>query len=150
MNGEMQSGEVQVTAGMMDSMRSIKPWTKFLAVLGFVFVGLMVLLGAGFMLFASMFPHQKNMFPSFMGFLYILFSILYFVPAFYLYKYSSAIADFLRSNGAGDLESALSYQKSFWKFVGILTLIGILLAILAIAAAIIIPIMVRMKMQQVA
>ncbi len=149
MNGEIQSGEVQVTPGMMESMRSIKPWTKFLAVLGFVFVGLMIVLGAGFMLLAGMFPHQKNPFPPFMGFFYILFSILYFMPAFYLYKYSSAIADFLRSNGAGDLESALAYQKSFWKFVGILTVIGMALAILAIAAAVIIPVMVRMKMQQV-
>lgn len=149
MNGDVQAGGVKVTDSMIASMRSTKPWTKFLAIMGFVGVGLMVLLGVGFVLFANMFPNQKNAPPPFfMGFFYILFSVLYFVPALYLYKYSSSIANFLKSNGAIDLESAMSYNKSFWKFVGILTLIGLALAVLAVAAAVIIPIFLKLRVQQ--
>ncbi len=148
MNGDAQAGGVKVTDGMIDSLRSTKPWTKFLAILGFVGVGFMILFGAAFMFFANMFAQQKNGPPAFMGFFYILLSALYFVPAFYLYKYSSSIGNFLKSNGAGDLESALAHQKSFWKFMGVVALIGMVLGVLAIVAAIIIPILARIRMQQ--
>ena len=146
MNGDAQAGGVTVTDSMMDSMRSIKPWTKLLAILGFVGVGLMVLFGVAFMVFANMLQQQKNAPPPALGYIYILLSILYFFPAFYLYKYSASIGAFLKSNGSLDLESALSYQKSFWKFVGIVALIGMGLGVLAIAAAVIIPILVKLKM----
>lgn len=147
MNGDAQAGEVKVTGSMMDSLRLTKPWTKLLAILGFVGTGFMVLLGAGFMIFASVFSQQKNGPPAFVGFFYILFAVLYFVPALYLFKYSSSIGSFLKSKSAGDLESALAHQKSFWKFTGIAALIGMVLGILAIAAAIIIPNLAKMKMQ---
>ncbi len=148
MDGDTQAGGIQVTNSMIASMRSTKPWTQFLAIIGFVGVGFMILFGAGFAFFANMLPQQKNSPPAFIGFVYILFSVLYFIPAFYLYKYASSIGNFLKNNGAIDLESALSYQKSFWKFVGILALIGLVLAVLSIVAAIIIPIFARMRMQQ--
>lgn len=145
MNGDMQAGGVAVTGNMIESMRSTKPWTKLLAILGFVGVGLMVLIGAALFVFGNKFPQQSG---AFMGVFYILFSVLYFMPSFYLYKFSSSIGNFLQSNGAGDLESALSYQKSFWKFLGILALIGTILAVLSIAAAIIIPMLAKARMQQ--
>lgn len=143
MNEDAKTGSVEVTRSMINSIRSTKPWTKFLAILGFVSVGFMVLLGAGFILFSNMFPHQKTAPQAFIGFLYILFSVLYFMPAFYLYKYSSSIAHFLESNGAADLEAALSYQKSVWKFAGIVALIGLVLGILGIAAAVAVPILIK-------
>jgi hypothetical protein len=147
MNGDAQAGGVTVTGSMIDSLRTTKPWAKFLAILGFVGVGFMILFGVAFIIFANMFSQQKDGPPPFMGFFYILFSVLYFVPAFYLYKYSSSIGSFLKSNGAIDLESALSHQKSFWKFTGIVALIGMVLGVLGIAAAIIVPIMTRVRMQ---
>ena len=145
MNGDAQAEGVTVTDSMMDSMRSIRPWTKLLAILGFVAVGFMVLLGAAFMVFTSTFQQQKNGPPPSLGFIYILFSILYFMPAYYLYKYSASIGDFLKSNGSLDLESALSYQKSFWKFMGIVAVVGMSIGVLGIVAAVIIPIMMKAR-----
>jgi hypothetical protein len=146
MNGDAQAGEVKVTGSMLGSLRSTKPWTQFLAILGFVGVGLMVLVGAAVTFFASMVSQQKNGPTAFLGLFYLVFAALYFMPALYLYKYSSSLGNFLKSNGAGDLECALAHQKSFWKFTGIVALIGIGLSVLAIAAAVIIPIMAKMRM----
>jgi hypothetical protein len=144
MNGDVQAGGVTVTESMINSMRSTKPWTKLLAILGFVGVGLMVLIGAAFVVFGNMFPQQNG---AVAGVFYILFSVLYFMPSLYLYKFSSSIGNFLKSNGALDLESALSHQKSFWKFMGILALIGLVLTVLGIAAAVIIPMLAKIRMQ---
>jgi amino acid transporter len=142
MNDDAQAGGVKVTDSMIDSLRSTKPWTKLLAILGFVGVGIMILCAA-LMFFSNMLPSQKGAAP-FVGFVYILFAALYFMPAFYLFKYSSSIGNFLESNGQTDLESALSNQKSFWKFAGILALIGMVFVVLGIVAAILIPMVVKM------
>jgi len=55
-----------------------------------------------------------------------------------LYKYSGAVGRFLNLKQAFEMEAALTYQKSLWKFVGILCLIMITLTILVIIALIVI------------
>ena len=139
MNEDAQAGGVKVTDSMIDSLRSTKPWTKLLSILGFVGTGFMVLFGVGFTFFTNALSHQTSGFSALVELIYIVFAVLYFVPAFYLYKYSSSLGNFLKRNGPVDLESALSHQKSFWKFTGIVVLIGMVLGVLGIAAAFIIP-----------
>ena len=58
-------------------------------------------------------------------------ALIYIFPAVFLWKYADRIAVFMRERSTGALASALEAQKSFWKFVGILTAV-----VLAIYAAI--------------
>ncbi|MGD0021890.1 MAG: DUF5362 family protein [Smithellaceae bacterium] len=136
------SSGVKVTDQMINSMPSIKSWTKFLSIMGFIGTGFMVLLGI-FVIFAgNLIPKAANI-PAVMGIFYIVAAIFYLIPSVYLFKYSSAIGRFLGTKSEFEMESALSYQKSFWKFLGILCLIGIIIAIIGIIAAIVIPIVVK-------
>ena len=73
------------------------------------------------------------------GMINVAVSIFYLIPSILLYRYSSAISRFLDGGDAFELGNALGFQKSFWKFVGIMTLISIIIAILGILAAIFIP-----------
>ena len=54
-------------------------------------------------------------------------ALFYIVPAFFLWRYADRIGLFVRDRSTGALASALEAQKSFWKFVGILTLVVLLL-----------------------
>jgi hypothetical protein len=76
---------------------------------------------------------------AYLGIFYILTSFFYLVPSIWLSKYSSAIDSFLKGGDSVQLGNAIAYQKSFWKFVGILVLVFIIIAILGILAAILIP-----------
>lgn len=142
----IQPLELKITNHMIDSMRSTRPWAMFLSVLGFISVGFMVIAAMGIMVLGSVLPQHIDGFPAvLMGALYIFMSFFYLVPAIYLFRYSSAIGRFLDSMTASEMESALSYQKSFWKFVGIVAIIMFVFAILGIIAAIAIPIIVGIK-----
>ncbi len=145
MDEATQTTEVKVSGSMIESLRATRPWTKLLAVLGFIGTGLMVLFGAGFMIFANLLSQQRNGPPPLFGLFYMIFSLAYFFPALYLFRYSSALGQFVENSNAADLESALSHQKSFWKFSGIMALIGIIVGVLAVAAAIMIPIVMRTR-----
>ncbi len=125
---------------IMNSLRATKPWTRLISVLGFIGTGLTVLVGLGIVLGRNFLPVSPKAPPLlFLGIFYILTSVLYLIPSIWLSKYSSAIASFLKRGDSVQLGNAIAYQKSFWKFVGILVLVSIVLAIVGIIAAILIP-----------
>jgi hypothetical protein len=118
-------------------------WTRFLSILGFIMAGFMVLFGIFLTLvltlFPSFFPHTGNTPPPFLGIFYLPMSVLYLVPAIYLFKYSSALKRVLADANIQDIEEAVRYQKSFWKFTGILSLFSLIFAVIGILSAIAIP-----------
>jgi len=81
------------------------------------------------------------------GWLYILLGVIYIPPGVFLYRTASAIKRMNTGDPTTALEDALKNQKSFWRFVGILSLVGIAIAVLAfivgVLAAILVPILGR-------
>ncbi len=125
---------------IMNSLRATKPWTRLLSILGFIGTGLTVLMGLGIMVGENFIPISPKAPPlAYLGIFYILTSVFYLIPSIWLSKYSSAIDSFLKGGDAVQLGNAIAYQKSFWKFIGILVLVSIVIAILGILAAILIP-----------
>ena len=64
-----------------------------------------------------------------MGVLYLLMGVIYFMASLYLLRYASAIKRAVTGLNASDLESALEAQASFWKLIGILSIVSIVLTI---------------------
>jgi hypothetical protein len=141
-NSPNQPNYFCITESMLLSLRQTKPWARFLSIIGFISIGFMVIAGV-----VSMFTLLKldpNKAPALPMVLIgsvgnLLFGLLYFFPSLFLFKFASSIGRLLDGGGAHEMEKTLLNQKSFWRFVGILTLITFGLALLGIAAAIIIP-----------
>ncbi len=122
------------------SLKATRPWTRLLSVLGFIGTGLTILAGIAMIVGRNFIPVSEKAPPlAFMGIFYILASVFYLIPSIWLSKYSTAISAFLKTDDAIELGKAVAYQKSFWKFIGILALVSIALAVLGIVAAILIP-----------
>jgi hypothetical protein len=140
---QLGTANLKVNEKMIQSMISTKTWTKFLSIMGFITAGFIIIIGIIFMAFGStIFAGEAEApYASLLGIVYVLMSLLYIIPSRYLFKYSSALGRFLGAKSELDMESALSYQKSFWKFWGILFLIGIIIAVIGIFAAITIPLL---------
>lgn len=131
-----------VTEPMLLALRQTRPWAKFVAILGYIFVGLMMAGGLFYMYIAFNSPwgNASGVFVG-MGVMYFVFGVLYFFPALYLFRFASSIGLLNDGGGEKEMETALANQKSFWKFVGILTLISFGIGIVGIASAIIMPLM---------
>jgi hypothetical protein len=134
---------LKVNEQMIQSIVSTKTWTKFLSIMGFITAGFVIIVGIIFMIFGGAIFSKEAEAPYavLIGIAYILMSLLYIIPSRYLFMYSSALSRFLGAKSELELESALSYQKSFWKFWGILFLVGIIIGIIGIFAAITIPLL---------
>ena len=134
--GRQMSG-VQATDKAIQALSATRPWVILFAVLlfiglGFGAIGVLLFLlgglaavtqggggGAGIALFV-------------MSLLQVVPLLLILFPALYLTRYAGAIGRLRASNSPADLEEALVAQKSYWKFIGIFTLVVIGLQLLAL------------------
>ena len=102
-------------------------WTKLLAIVGFVFIGFMVLaaftMGTVMSSFggAESFPFQGIL----MGGIYLLMALLYYFPVMYLYKFSTNIKRAFVSMDSASFNSAIRNLKSHYKYIGIFTVISL-------------------------
>lgn len=136
------NSDIQVSPDTIETMKSTRTWTGFMAIMGFICSGLMILMGLGMMVGGSMMGGMTEGAPvGAMGIMYILMSLIYVVPSIFLMKYSSSIGTMLSSQRLDHLETALAHQKSFWKFVGIFTMVMTVISVVGIVAALIIPIL---------
>lgn len=122
----------QVSQAVLYQLAGTKPWVRFMSVLMFVGAGMMLLVAVGIALAGSQISRLSAasggtaVFSGTMGLviavLYGVLSIVYIYPALKLWNYASRIADLLLTGSERDLVNALSQQRSFWKFLGILVL----------------------------
>jgi hypothetical protein len=138
------STSFNITQPMLLSLRQTKPWVMLVSVIGFIYIGISVFFSVVAMFIFSQFNDTGSFVSSSMlVVMNILMGILYFFPSLFLFKFASSIGRLLDGGGATEMEEALSNQKSFWKFVGILVIIAIILGVLGVVAAIIISIFAR-------
>ena len=134
-NSGIVGHELTLSVNAISFLNETRKWVSFLAILGFIGIGLMVLFGffastiLGFM--ASELGGPAAGFSGLFGILYIFIALLYFFPVMYLYKFGSKLKLALNSRDSGALESAFENLKSHYKFLGIFTIIGIGFYILA-------------------
>lgn len=125
-----------VSLATVQALAATKPWVRFCAILGFIFGGLMVVFGLLMMasmafvgMSGKMGAQELGMVVG-MGAVYLLMSAIYLIPAFRLWKYGSSILNLMMSGSVTDLDKALEHHRSFWKFVGILMILGTVVSIL--------------------
>ncbi len=126
-------GQSEITERTAQIMHQTKGWTTFLSVLGFVGVGFMLLGGfACLALGAATGNFQVGM----MGVLYLPMAALYVYPTLKLWGYGKAVGVLLTTRKDADLEAALDQQRAFWRFLGIMTIVMMVLYALALVISV--------------
>jgi len=124
-----------------------RPWVRFMSVVTFGGAGLMVLVGL-VMLAVGLFsglagtstgglgPLGSAIGGGVMALLYLALACVYIAPGLYLWRYADAIQRLKTDSTTSGLEDALRHQKSFWRFVGIVTAIGLVVGVIAVGLVI--------------
>lgn len=124
---QTENYENQLTTAAVGFLQESAKWSKFMAIIGFIGIGLMVLvslfMAIGFSAMgASTMPELP--FPmSVFSIIYVLFAAIYFFPVYYLYQYATKTSAALHSKNKQLLTDGLENLKSHHKFLGIFTLI---------------------------
>jgi hypothetical protein len=110
-------------------LKKAAKWARFLAIVGFVTCGFIVVFGffAGSFIAAManrLSPTSVELGPSVLTvFFCIVTAVIYFFPFLYLYQFSKRAFNGIDFKSDAEIEVAVEKLKSFFKFVGVLTII---------------------------
>jgi hypothetical protein len=118
-----------IPASVLEILARTRPWTKFMSIMMFILTGLMVLGGLAVLAM----PIERKQVAAIVPAAILL--LLYLPPALFLWRYSAQVQELQRGGGIAALEEALTAQKSFWKYVGILMIVVLSIYAVIIAGA---------------
>lgn len=125
LDNNVTSAELGLNSKINNFLLETAKWAKFLAIVGFVFLGLLVL-GALFMIGAgasvSRLPGLAGG-PILVGVTYLLMALLYYFPTRYLYNFAVKMKMAIQNSQQNNLEDAFENLKSLFKFSGIFTIV---------------------------
>ena len=130
-----------ITVGIVNQLKRTRPWVLLLSIVGFFFTALMALgtlgifFGGGAAIMGmsgQQMPVNSGMPIIAVGVVYLLMTLLYFFASLYLVRYAGSIKKVVNFGGSENLEAALKSQASFWKLMGILTLVMIVFMLIGL------------------
>jgi len=146
---EIQQKEInhsmEIDGSIMSVLNETRKWTKFLAILGFIGLGILLLMGlfmgtVGILLLMGLFMGtvfssiiesmpQTTPFPTTMlSFIYIIMAIVFFFPVLYLFNFSDKMKIALYTSNQEALYEAFNNLKRHFKFIGIIIIVVLLIA----------------------
>jgi hypothetical protein len=111
-----------------------RKWTMFFSILGFIFMGLTVLIVIVMSLMGRTYPAKG--FSALMLIPLLLICSIYFFPIYYMFRFSILSKLALKSKNSGLLSKALKYLKLHYRFMGIFFIIMVSIYLIAIIIAI--------------
>ena len=121
-----------ITPAMIHSVSGLGPWTRFLAIMGFITVGFMLIVSA-FLLVAGILGGTVSrdlggtVVPIMMTVMYVIMAVVYLFPALYLWQSAGAVVRLKNGAVREGMETALEKHRKFWKFIGILVIVFLVL-----------------------
>lgn len=106
-----------------DYLYEAAKWGKFLSIVGFVMVGIMILVALFAGSFIGMMAGEAGAMlgGAFFTIIYLIIAAIYVMPCLYLYRFSTKTKLALDLGNTEDLTDALGNLKSMFKFMGIFT-----------------------------
>jgi uncharacterized membrane protein len=105
-------------------------WAYFLAIIGFIMIGFIVVIaifaGSLIGMMASQIPEANGLGAiggGFITFFYLLIAGIYIFPVLYLYRFSIKMKEALRTDNQESLSISFENLKSHYKFIGILMIV---------------------------
>lgn len=134
-------GEIRVTGEALENLRLTARWATFLAIVGFIGLGLM-LLGA-FAMFSM--SSSRNSFSRYSGndfdgsvlaIIYLVMAVIYFFPIYYMYQFAMKMKKAIDEKDSMSFTESTGFLRNQYQFIGVITIIILSLYILLIVVGI--------------
>ncbi|WP_070137115.1 DUF5362 family protein [Crocinitomix algicola] len=126
--------ELSLSNSAVNYLKETAKWANFIAILGFVGIGLMLLIALFFVVGNVNFRMKTfggGLSPTSIGFIYIIMAGIYFFPVMYLYKFGTKMKFALKSKSNTSLTESFENLKSHYKFLGIFLIVFLSIYIVA-------------------
>jgi heme/copper-type cytochrome/quinol oxidase subunit 2 len=137
---ETNSGEkkILIDNGTLKNLNSIRKWTTFLSIMGFIFLGLIIVAGMATGLFLTTFKTREATMgipESLVISLLLIAGTIYFFPVFFLFRFSRSIRDAIQNTDQQKFEKGLRNLRLFFTYLGIILILVLSIYVMALIFA---------------
>ena len=129
---------MELGPGELKNLNSTRKWTMFLSVLGFIFLGLLIVVGVATSTFLTAFKSKEvnlGVPESLMIVLFIIIAAIYFLPVLFLFHFSRNTRDAIHNHDKLKLEKAFRNLRTYFTYIGVLVIIVLTIYLLALVVA---------------
>jgi hypothetical protein len=135
MENSTENKKIEIEHEALKYLNTTRKWVMFLAVFGFIILGLIIVIGLIAGTFMSAFSEGKlnTVFsgPLIFGAV-VLAAIVYFFPGLYLFRFSKHLARALESYDKLELHKAFKNLKSYFVYIGVLIILFMIVYVAAL------------------
>lgn len=134
MENSIENKNLEIGNESLKALNITRKWTMFQAVLGFIGIGLFLIIGLATGIFLSIFNGGSSsmVIPEWIVFIaVVLIAAIYFFPVLFLFRFSTHTSSAIRNNDRKELHKAFKSLKAYYVYSGVLIII-ILVAYAAI------------------
>lgn len=134
-----------VDQGALAEIQGMKPWLRFISILGFVGSGICLLGALALIGLAAFVPNKPPVLMAGLSILYFFIAVLYLFPSLRLHHAANAAGAVLTNPSSEALTEFLGHHRKLWKLIGIFSIATIILYFVVIIAAIALPILQKLQ-----
>ncbi len=130
MNQPPENSIIEVTPITEKNLNISRKWAMFLAVVGFIVLGLMIFLGIVTGAFLAAFKSEDvtlGIQENIIAVIFIVLLLIYFLLVLYLFRFSKSARDAIQNHDRKKLEKTFRYLRKFFTLAGILVISAILI-----------------------
>jgi len=130
--------KIEIGPEVLDHLNSTRKWTTFLAILGFIFLGLLLIAGLATSLFLTTFNTTEanlGIPESMMILIFIVIGAIYFFPVFFLFRFSRNIRDAIQNLDQQKLQKGFRNLRLYFTYIGIMIIVVLTIYLVALLFA---------------
>jgi uncharacterized membrane protein len=130
--------KIEIGTETLNHLNSTWKWTMFLSILGFIFLGLIIIAGVVTSTFLTAFKTQEanlGIPESLMIIILIVVAAIYFFPVLFLFRFSRNTRDAIQNLDKRKLEKAFRNLRTYFTYIGIMVIVVLSIYFVALFAA---------------
>jgi uncharacterized BrkB/YihY/UPF0761 family membrane protein len=138
MKAPIENKNIEIEQETLNHLNTTRKWAMFLAIIGFIILGLIVVIGliAGTFLTAFNSGEKALGIPESLMFVPILIlAVIYFFPVLFLFRFSKHTSHAIQTLDKLEFHKAVKNLKSFFAYIGILIIIILSLYVVVLIIA---------------
>ena len=138
METTLENRKIEIDQETLNNLNTTRKWAMFLAIIGFIILGLIIVFGLIAGTFLTIFNlGEKGLgVPESLLFLPILLlALIYFFPVLFLFRFSKHTAHAVQTFDKKELHKAFRNLKSYFVYIGVLIIIVLIFYIVGLIIA---------------
>jgi hypothetical protein len=126
MDAPLENTKIEIEPETLKQLNSTRKWAMFLAIIGFIFLGLIVIIGIIAGTFLTAFNTGENGLgipESLMFIPFLLLAAIYFFPVLFLFRFSKHTSHAILTLDKMELHKGIKNLKLYFAYIGILIII---------------------------